>query len=51
MLNIKKRKNNRILVSTDNDTYDTILELSQKYDCSISEVCRALIEKGLKEEM
>lgn len=48
MLNIKKRKNNRLLVSLDNETFDTIIELSEKYDCSMSEIGRALIEVGLK---
>lgn len=48
MLNIKKRLNNRILVSVDNDVYDTIVELAQKYNCSISEVTRAILEKGLE---
>lgn len=50
MLNIKKRKNNRLLVSLDNDTFDTIIELSGKYDCSMSEIGRVLIEMGLKNE-
>lgn len=47
MLNITKRKNNRLLVSLDNDTFDTIIELSEKYNCSMSEIGRVLIEMGL----
>lgn len=48
MLNVKKRKNNRLLVSLDDETFDTLIALSEKYDCSMSEIGRALIEESLK---